>query len=265
MSEDSRRIALGQKHTLVTYSKGWFSMSHGLHSPTTFVSHSTASGGTAAGPRDFLLATLGSVLTATFRFSEGATHRPSHVALKQYTFPMGSKLGRRAYYSCNPVSVIIRRRDSCSRLAHRFASHTTICFFFAPCEKVWDRFQSRFRRRYRTDRMDPNHTDPFVRNPVASEEGGRLHRSVDYSSRLNGRRRSAARRRRTYLLIRFWFPRTKPSHAKLAVYLCLDLCGRCDRSVFARSRCVASERLERVGSPLTCPCHFSSSPLSMMT
>lgn len=128
MSEDSRRTALGQKHTLVTYSKGWFSMSHGLHSPTTFVSHSTASGGTAAGPRDFLIATPGSVLTATFRFSKGATHRPSHVALKQYTFPMGSKLGRRACYSCNPVSVIIRRRDSCSRLARRRASQTTVCF-----------------------------------------------------------------------------------------------------------------------------------------
>ena len=112
-------------------------------------------------------------------------------------------------------------------------------FFFAPCEKVWDRFQSRFRRRYRTDRMDPNHTDPFVRNPVASEEGGRLHWSVDYPLRLNGMtatRSDAATRRHAYLLIRFWFPRTKPSHAKLAIYLCLDLCGRCDRSVFARSR-----------------------------
>jgi len=64
-----------------------------------------------------------------------------------------------------------------------------------------------------------------------------------------GRRRRPATRRRTYLLIRFWFPRTKPSHAKLAIHLCLDLCGRCDRSVFVRSRCVASERLERFGSP----------------
>ena len=60
-------------------------------------------------------------------------------------------------------------------------------FFFAPCEKVWDRFQSRFPRQYRTDHTDPNRTNPFARNPIASEEGGRFHRSVNYSLHLNGK------------------------------------------------------------------------------
>ena len=126
MSASSRRF--GPKRTLVTYSKGWFSRSHGLHSPITFVSHSTASGGNTVGPRGLLTATPGSVLTETFRFSGGATHRPLHVVLKQKTFPMGSKLGRRACYSHYPVLVIISRSDPYTRLARHRASQTTLCF-----------------------------------------------------------------------------------------------------------------------------------------
>ena len=78
------------------------------------------------GPRGLLTATPGSVLTETFRFSGGATHRPLHVVLKQKTFPMGSKLGRRACYShYYPMLVTISRRDPYTR--HR-ASQTTLCF-----------------------------------------------------------------------------------------------------------------------------------------
>ena len=125
MSASSRRF--GPKRTLVTYSKGWFSRSHGLHSPTTFVSHSTASGGNTVGPRGLLTATPGSVLTETFRFSGGATHRPLHVVLKQKTFPMSSKSRRRACYSHYPVLVIISRSDPYTRLAHHRVSQT-LCF-----------------------------------------------------------------------------------------------------------------------------------------
>ena len=123
-------------------------------------------------------------------------------------------------------------------------------FFFAPCEKVWDRFQSRFPRQYRTDHTDPNRTNPFARNPIASEEGGRFHRSVNYSLHLNewedgARRRGDAHTSSSVFGSHGRSHRTQSLPSLFALICADDTKGQS----FARSQFVASERLERVGSP----------------